>query len=156
MAEFLAVSRDFLSFVLHTCTRRAYDRPLSRPYPPLPQPFPPRTQSHPAAVPTQPTIIFQHSGPVDVNVLSTGTLGTRLEGAMLSLPFSRFSLTAAFLFFFAGTRLNAKFVFVDDSETDLIKYSEDGVWKVGNDCTSCLARPDKTWARNETWHECVG
>lgn len=72
---------------------------------------------------------------------------------MLSLSFSRFAFTAGFVFFFIGTRLDAKYVPVDDTDTSRILYSSDSGWNIGDNCALCLAKLDKTKVFGGTWHE---
>jgi phosphatidylserine/phosphatidylglycerophosphate/cardiolipin synthase-like enzyme len=70
---------------------------------------------------------------------------------MLSFLLSQFSLTVALILSFAGTRLDAKSVIVDDADTTKITYSSG--WNIGNDCSKCSANPIKSQAFEETWHE---
>ena len=74
----------------------------------------------------------------------------RVDTAMLSSPFSKFSLIAVLVFLFAGTRLvGATRVVVDDSNIARITYSTG--WKDFND----LVMPSKESAYNGTFHPCV-
>jgi hypothetical protein len=95
--------------------------------------------------------------PVDAIVLSIGTYSYPFGQtfwafvAMLSLSLSQFSFIAALTLFFAGTRLDAKSVIVDDADTTNITYSSG--WNIGNDCPSCFAQPSTLRAFDRTWHE---
>ena len=51
-------------------------------------------------------------------------------------------------------------VTVDDTDPDpltgnIVLYSPEGRWNVGNSCTSCLVTLDPAETLNETWHEAV-
>ena len=72
---------------------------------------------------------------------------------MQPLSFSRLAFTAALVLFFAGTRLDAKYIPVDDTDTNWIVYSTDSGWNIGNTCTGCLVKLDNTKVFNGTWHE---
>ena len=72
---------------------------------------------------------------------------------MLSLSSSRFAFTVGLVLFFIGTRLDAKYVPVDDTDISRILYSSDSGWNIGNDCPPCLAKLDKTKVYGGTWHE---
>jgi len=72
---------------------------------------------------------------------------------MRSLSFFQLAFTAALVLFLAGTRLDAKYVTVDDVETNWILYSSDAGWNVGHTCTGCFAKLDKTKVFGGTWHE---
>jgi hypothetical protein len=78
---------------------------------------------------------------------------SRISGTMQSLSFSRFVFTAALVLFFAVTRLDAKYLSVDDGDTSWVLYSPDSGWKVGNNCNNCSAMLDRTQVYYGTWHE---
>jgi len=78
---------------------------------------------------------------------------SRVFGTMLSLSSSQFAFTAAFVLFFVGRRLDAKYVSVDDTDTSRILYSSDSGWNIGDNCAHCAARLDKTKVFGGTWHE---
>ena len=72
---------------------------------------------------------------------------------MLSLSLSQFAFAVGFGLFFAGTRLDAKYILVDDMDTSRILYSSDSGWNLGDNCTLCVAKLDKTKVFGGTWHE---
>lgn len=74
---------------------------------------------------------------------------------MLSSSIFQISFTAALVLLLAGTRLDAKSVVVDDTDTSRITYSPTSRWNTGNTCTTCIVQLDRTKTLFGTWHEWV-
>ena len=115
---------------------------------------------HPAVfTQTQPRRpIFGSPKPVDATVLNIGIPIRRFQSfvsAMLSLSLSQYLFPTALVLFFAGTRVDAENIIVDDANTSKIGYSSGSGWQPGNTCAGCFAQPDRTQAYDGTWHECA-